>query len=139
MPFAIQFLLVFALSVGWSSFLTRKDQMVQGLKKKFLNSPIIVMVAGPVLEELLHRLIPILLGATSIFDWSMLISSLLFALLHMPNYREGHVVKFIKFFGTACILAWVALNWGIMYAILMHMMHNMLTYSILYRNRHSFA
>ncbi len=136
MPFAIRFMLLFLFKMTISLALSRGGKVTDELLKKVLDSPILVIVGAPIFEELLFRYLPIYFGATSIFDWSMMISSLLFALAHMPNYREGHLLQFFKFVVISCIYAWVALNWGIVYAILMHMMNNAFAYLVLAWNRH---
>jgi membrane protease YdiL (CAAX protease family) len=139
MPFALRFMALFLFKMTFTLLLSRGGKVTDDLLRKILDSPLLVIVGAPIFEELLFRYLPILFGATSIFDWSMITSSLLFALAHMPNYREGHLLQFFKFVVISCIYAWVAINWGILYAILMHILNNALAYLFLAWNRHRIA
>lgn len=128
MPFVAEFLLLVALKTALTSILSYGAKTTDGYLKNVLSSPLEVMVISPVIEELLFRLFAVLLGASHPFDWLMLSSSALFAVLHLKNFDSGHLLQAVKYFLVACIYAWVAIHWGIGYAILMHMLNNALGY-----------
>lgn len=107
-------------------------------------SPINTVILGPVWEEVLFRGLPILLGENNPFGWIMIISSSLFALIHLKNVEKGKILLLIDVFVFASVMAWVTVNWGILYAILMHIINNAIAYLLicLYfnkRNRMSYS
>lgn len=113
-----------------------KPKMTEEMTK-FLNMPLlllpVVFAITVIIEEMIFRglflwVLPMVLqGGTALYTL-VIISSFLFAALHVFNYRKSggyiYLVKIIPFFVGALLFAFVFLKFGIFGAFLVHYVHN---------------
>jgi membrane protease YdiL (CAAX protease family) len=62
------------------------------------------IIYSPTLEELIFRGLPILFFGNNIFSWGMIISNLIFTIIHLPNVKKGKILLAIDVFVFANIM-----------------------------------
>jgi len=104
------------------------------VKNRFISDPVTSCIAYPLLEEILFRVVPFYVGKSLGGERGgkigISISAVLFAMGHIPNYKDSGPEAFTVHLGASLFYILAYLKGGLLSSFALHSSNNSLAYFI---------